>query len=41
VDKTRADKIVTEFMEKIFGFALSKTYDSDKAAELASRITFD
>jgi len=28
-------------MEKIFGFALSKTMDTDKAEELASRITFD
>ena len=28
-------------MKKIFGFALSKTMDTDKAEELASRITFD
>jgi len=41
VDKMRADIIITEFMEKIFGFAMSKTYDTDKATELASRITFD
>ena len=41
MNKLCADKIVTEFMEKIFGFALTKTYDTDKAAELASRITFD
>ena len=41
MDKLRADKIVTAFIEKIFGFALTKTYDTDKAAELASRITFD
>ena len=28
-------------MQKIFGFALSKTMNTDKAEELASRITFD
>ena len=41
MDKTYADKIITEYMEKIFGFALTKTMNTDKAEELASRITFD
>ena len=41
MDKLRADRIITEFMERIFGFAMAKTYDTDKATELASRITFD
>ena len=41
VDKDCADKIITEYIEKIFGFALSKTMNTDKAEELASRITFD
>ena len=41
VDKDYADKIIAEYMEKIFGFALSKTMNTDKAEELASRITFD
>ena len=41
MDKLRADKIVTDFMGKIFGFAITKTYDTDKAEELASRITLD
>ena len=41
MDKEYADKIITEYMEKIFGFALSKTMNTDKAEELASRITFD
>jgi len=41
MDKLYADKIITEYMEKIFGFALSKTMNTDKAEELASRITYD
>ena len=41
MDKEYADKIIAEYMEKIFGFALSKMMNTDKAEELASRITFD
>jgi len=41
LDKKRADTIVTGYMKKIFGFALSKTMNTDKAEELASLITFD
>ena len=41
MDKISADKIITEYMQKIFGFALSKLMNTDKAEELASRITFD
>ena len=41
MDKKYADKIVTEYMQKIFGFALSKLMNTDKAEELASRIIFD
>ena len=41
MDKKFADKIIAEYMQKIFGFALSKTMDSLKAEELASRIVFD
>ena len=39
--KEVADKITAEYTQKIFGFALSKTYNTDKAEELASRITLD
>ena len=39
--KEIADKIITEYTQKIFGFALSKTHDTYKAEELASRITLD
>ena len=41
MDKEQVDKIIAGYMEKIFGFALSKTMNTDKAEELASRITFD
>lgn len=41
MQKEYADKIITEYMEKIFGFALSKIFDIGKAEELASRIVFD
>ena len=41
MDKTKADKIITDFLKKIYGFSLSKTMNIDKAEELASRITFE
>ena len=39
--KTLADKIITEYYDKLFGFALSKISSIDKAEELASRITLE
>ena len=41
MEKEQADGVITEYMKKIYGFALSKTMDIDKAEELASRITFE
>ena len=41
MDKKLADKIISEYLERIYGFAYSKTKNIDKAEELASRITFD
>ena len=41
MDKKQADKIITGYIKKIFGFSVSKTMDVDKAEELASRITLD
>ena len=41
MDKNHVDKIISEYMEKIFGFALTKLMNTDKAEELASRITID
>lgn len=41
MEKNIADQIITEYIEKIFGFAISKTRDTNRATELASRITYD
>lgn len=41
MDKLQADKIICEYTQKIFGFALSKTSSIDRAEELASRITIE
>jgi len=41
MDKEKADKIITDFMNKIYGFALSKTLDINQAEDLASRISFE
>ncbi|MDR0443533.1 MAG: sigma-70 family RNA polymerase sigma factor [Treponema sp.] len=41
MDKQFVDKVTAKYMEKIFGFALTKTMNTEKAEELASRITFD
>ena len=39
--KQLADRIITDYYEKLFGFALSKISNIDKAEELASRITLE
>ena len=41
MDKQNADRILTEYIQKIYGFALSKTGDSYEAEELASDITYE
>lgn len=41
MDKQNADRILTEYIQKIYGFALSKTEDSYEAEELASDITYE
>ena len=41
MDKQNADRIITEYLQKIYGFALSKTGDSYEAEELASDITYE
>ncbi|MCL2064382.1 MAG: hypothetical protein FWG98_08425 [Candidatus Cloacimonetes bacterium] len=41
MDKEKADKIITDFIDKIYGFALSKTLDINQAEDLASRISFE
>lgn len=41
MDKQNADRILTEYLQKIYGFALSKTGDSYEAEELASDIIYE
>ena len=41
MNKDYVDQVITEYMNKIYGFALSKTMDMDQAEELASRIIFE
>lgn len=39
MDKQDADKIITEYVPKLFGFAMKKLSDIDRAGELAAEIT--
>ncbi len=41
MEKSVVDRVITEYVSKIYGFALSKTGDSKKADELASDITYE
>ena len=41
MDKQTADRVITEYLQKIYGFALSKTRDLSEAEELASDITYE
>ncbi len=41
MEKAAADRIITEYVSKIYGFALSKTGNSRAAEELASDITYE
>ena len=41
MDKQNADRILTEYLQRIYGFALFKTGDSYEAEELASDITYE
>ena len=41
MDKKEVDRIIERYLKKVFGYALTKTKDLDKAEELASRIIFD
>ncbi len=41
MEKSAADRIITEYVPKLYGFALSKTGDSRAAEELASDITYE
>lgn len=38
MDKQKADKIITEYMQKIYGFAMKKAFSYDEAEELCADI---
>ncbi len=38
MDKQKADKIITEYLQKIYGFAVKKSFSFDEAEDLASDI---
>ena len=39
MEKREADKIITEYLPKIYGFAVSKSFSYDEAEELSAEIT--
>ena len=41
MDKEIVDKIIIDYQDKLYGFALSKTKDIEQAEELGSQITFE
>ena len=38
MDKQKADQIITEYLKKIYGFAIKKSYSYDEAEELCAEI---
>ena len=38
MDKQRADEIIIEYLQKIYGFAIKKSYSYDEAEELCGQI---
>lgn len=38
MDKQKADKIITEYLQKIYGFAVKKSFSFDEAEDMASDI---
>ena len=38
IDKQRADQIITEYFQKIYGFAIKKCYSYEESEELCSEI---
>lgn len=41
MDKVTADKIISEYVKKLYGFAVSKTYSLDEAEELSAQIVLE
>jgi len=38
MEKLKADKIITEYLEKIYGFAIKKSFSYDEAEEISAEI---
>lgn len=41
MEREKADKIITEYLQKIYGFAYKKSYSYDETEELASEMTVE
>ena len=39
--KEQADKIITEYLQKIYGFAMKKAYSYDEAEDICSDIVLE
>ena len=39
--KEQADKIITEYLQKIYGFAMKKAYSYDVAEDICSEIVLE
>ena len=39
--KEQADKIITEYLQKIYGFAMNKAYSYDEAEDICSEIVLE
>ncbi len=38
MDKQKADKLIEEYFQKIYGFAVRKSYSSEEAEELSAEM---
>ena len=41
MEKQKADKIITDYLNKIYGFAVKKSYSYDEAEDLCSEIILE
>ena len=40
MEKQKADKVITQYLNKIYGFAVKKSFSFDEAEDLCSEIIF-
>ena len=41
MEKQEADKIIAEYLQKLYGFAIKKSYSYEEAEELCSEIILE